>query len=230
VVVSVVEVDGCCCVVLPCCVVVPCCVVPLRCVLLFCCVDDACDEFDVGLLSVEAWFAFTPLVTVWLPLPTFTPGLMFAPALIELLLMFAFASTPTFGFTLSVGLKLRPVCAVPDCVMLPDCCVVDDESEPLAELDEGDGDVVVPLLLPLLSDAEPEIDVELLCDVAALPPKLLEPVVVVPIVEGDALVLLLTAPVTGADLLSMIVVEEDDAGTVVVVEYEDTPTGSPLVE
>jgi len=55
-------------------------------------------------------------------------------------------------------------------------------------------------------------------------------VVVVPIVEGDALVLLLTAPVTGADLLSMIVVEEDAAGTVVVVEYDDTPTGSPLVE
>jgi len=63
-------------------------------------------EFDVALLIVLLWLAETPLFTDWLPLPTCTPGLMFAPAFTELLEMFAFASTPTFGFTFRLGLVL----------------------------------------------------------------------------------------------------------------------------
>jgi hypothetical protein len=53
------------------------------------------DEFT----SVELWLADTPLDTLWSPLPTFTPGLMLAPALMSVLLMPTFASTPTFGST-----------------------------------------------------------------------------------------------------------------------------------
>src|SRR5688572_28611804 len=60
---------------------------------------------DEELISVELWFALTPLDTDWLPLPKFTPGLMFAPALMSVLLMLTLASTPTLGFTLT------PVCA-----------------------------------------------------------------------------------------------------------------------
>jgi hypothetical protein len=55
------------------------------------------DEF----VSVDDWLAVTPLDTLWSPLPTFTPGLIFAPALISVLLTPTFASTPTFGFTLT---------------------------------------------------------------------------------------------------------------------------------
>src|SRR5687768_11149515 len=58
------------------------------------------------LMSVELWFALTLLDTDWSPLPTFTPGLMFAPALMSVLLMPTLASTPTFGFTLYVELEL----------------------------------------------------------------------------------------------------------------------------
>jgi hypothetical protein len=58
------------------------------------------------LMSVELWFALTLLDTDWSPLPTFTPGLMFAPALMSVLLMPTLASTPTFGFTLNVELEL----------------------------------------------------------------------------------------------------------------------------
>jgi hypothetical protein len=50
-------------------------------------------------MSVEDWFAETPLEVELLPLPTFTPGLMFAPALMSVLLMPTFAPTPTFGLT-----------------------------------------------------------------------------------------------------------------------------------
>src|SRR5687768_3022207 len=57
-------------------------------------------------MSVELWLALTPLHTFWSPLPTFTPGLMFAPALTSVLLMPTLASTPTFGFTLTFGLVL----------------------------------------------------------------------------------------------------------------------------
>jgi len=73
--------------------------------------------FEVGLVIVLDWLAVTPLFTVWLPLPTCTPGLMFAPAFTALLLMFAFASTPTFGFTFSVGLSELPLEVVLPCVV-----------------------------------------------------------------------------------------------------------------
>jgi hypothetical protein len=53
------------------------------------------------LVSVDVWPAATPLFTDWLPLPTLTPGLMLAPALMSVLLMPTLASTPTFGFTLT---------------------------------------------------------------------------------------------------------------------------------
>jgi len=51
------------------------------------------------LVSVELWLALTLLEVLWSPLPTFTPGLMLAPALMSVLLMPTLASTPTFGFT-----------------------------------------------------------------------------------------------------------------------------------
>ncbi|MBM4439613.1 MAG: hypothetical protein FJ027_04265 [Candidatus Rokubacteria bacterium] len=53
------------------------------------------DEFT----SVDDWLALTPLDTLWSPLPTFTPGLMFAPALTSVFDTPTFAFTPTFGFT-----------------------------------------------------------------------------------------------------------------------------------
>jgi hypothetical protein len=46
--------------------------------------------------------AETPLVTLWLLLPTLTPGLMFAEALTSLFAIPTLAPIPTFGFTLSV--------------------------------------------------------------------------------------------------------------------------------
>jgi len=55
---------------------------------------------ELELLSVDDWFAATLLETLWSPLPTFTPGLMFALAFTSVLLMPTFASTPTFGLTL----------------------------------------------------------------------------------------------------------------------------------
>lgn len=55
--------------------------------------------------EVDCWFAVAPLVTDWLPLPMFTPGLMFAAAFTSVLLMPTFASTATFGSTFT----LRPL-------------------------------------------------------------------------------------------------------------------------
>jgi hypothetical protein len=51
--------------------------------------------------SVDVWFALVELETLWSPLPTFTPGLMFADALRSVLLIPTFAFTSTLGFTLS---------------------------------------------------------------------------------------------------------------------------------
>jgi hypothetical protein len=107
------------------------------------CVDEA-PWFEVALefTSVDCWFALTPLVTLWLPLPRFTPGLMLAPALTSALLIPTLALTPTFGFTLSV----------------PDDPEVDDgvADEPLPEeaplpLAELPGE---PLLAPEPDDGE----------------------------------------------------------------------------
>lgn len=62
---------------------------------------------DEVFTSVDVWFAVVLLVVVVSPLlPTLTPGLMLAAALMSVLLMPTFASTPTFGFTLRVGLRL----------------------------------------------------------------------------------------------------------------------------
>jgi hypothetical protein len=54
---------------------------------------------DDGLVVVALWFADTLLEVFWFPVPRFTPGLTFAPALTSLLPIPTFASTPTFGFT-----------------------------------------------------------------------------------------------------------------------------------
>jgi hypothetical protein len=71
-----------------------------------CVVDAPWFRFDVAPELLVVWFADTPLVTSWLPLPTCTPGLMLAPALTDEFAMPTFASTPTFGFTLVVRLLL----------------------------------------------------------------------------------------------------------------------------
>src|SRR5512138_1264908 len=54
---------------------------------------------ELAFVLLDDWFAVTPLVTDWSPLPMFTPGLMLAPALTSVLLMPTLASTPTFWFT-----------------------------------------------------------------------------------------------------------------------------------
>jgi len=58
-----------------------------------------CEVEELGLVIVDCWSAFAPLVTLCEPLPTFTPGLMFAPAFTFELSTPTFAPTPTFGFT-----------------------------------------------------------------------------------------------------------------------------------
>src|SRR5688572_9618964 len=80
-------------------------------------------------MSVELWFAVTPLETDWSPELTLTPGLTFAPRFTSLLAMPTFASTPTFGFTLT---PVPPAAALPDPVLddwLVDAfwSIVDDE-------------------------------------------------------------------------------------------------------
>jgi hypothetical protein len=83
-----------------------------------------CVVLDEGLVVVALWFADTPLETFWSPVPRFTPGLTFAPALTSLLLMPTFASTPTFGLTFTppegdvvepLGLEGWLLCVVLDC-------------------------------------------------------------------------------------------------------------------
>jgi hypothetical protein len=71
-----------------------------------------CELEALGLVIVESWFALAPLVTVCEPFPTFTPGLMSAPAFTLEFCTSTFASTPTFGFTLRL-LELPEVPAVP---------------------------------------------------------------------------------------------------------------------
>jgi hypothetical protein len=75
-------------------------------VALDCVLDALWSIVEEELMSVELWFAVTPLETLWSPLPTFTPGLIFAPAFTSVLLIPTLASTPTFGFTLTLGLVL----------------------------------------------------------------------------------------------------------------------------
>jgi hypothetical protein len=104
-----------------------------------------CEVDELGLVIVDCWSALAPLVTLCEPLPTFTPGLMFAPAFTAELSMPTFASTPTFGFTL----VLVELDDVPDWsegeapLVLPevaDWSAVEDWSE--------DVDPLVPLVEP----------------------------------------------------------------------------------
>src|SRR5438552_10625843 len=82
-----------------------------------------------GLVVVALWFADTPLDVFWSPVPMFTPGLMFAPALTSVLLMPTFASTPTLGFTFTPELG----CEVEDWLGCADWSVVDcAKAEPKA--------------------------------------------------------------------------------------------------
>src|SRR5437660_778471 len=85
---------------------------------------------DDGLVVVALWFAETPRDTFWSPVPRFTPGLTFAPALTSLLLMPTFASTPTFGFTFTPpeGAVLLPdaLLGCEDCVVCELWSVDDD--------------------------------------------------------------------------------------------------------
>jgi hypothetical protein len=98
-------------------------------------VVEPCDVDDDEFTSVDCWLALVgPLVTLCDPLPTFTPGLMFAPALTSELLTPTFASTPTFGLT------LRVLPALPDDVVLPG-----DVLELLGDVLELLGDVLEPL-------------------------------------------------------------------------------------
>ena len=58
-----------------------------------------CEVEELGLVVVDCCSALAPLVTLCEPLPTFTPGLTFAPAFTLELSMPTFAPTPTSGFT-----------------------------------------------------------------------------------------------------------------------------------
>lgn len=63
--------------------------------------DAPCDVDEVGLVVDVCWLALAPLVTLCEPLPMLTPGLTSAPMLALELFTSTFASTPTFGLTLS---------------------------------------------------------------------------------------------------------------------------------
>ena len=101
---------------------------------------EPCDIDEDELMSVDCWLALVgPLVTLCEPLPTFTPGLMLAPALTSELLTPTFASTPTFGLTLSV----LPA--------LPEVELLGEALELLL------GEVLLELLLGLVEDEELEV-------------------------------------------------------------------------
>jgi hypothetical protein len=111
-------------------------------------VDDCVDVapwviVDEEFMSVEAWFADTPLVTLWLPVPKLMPGLMLAAALTSVLLTPTFAFTSTLGFTLSVP---RP----PDVLLSLGEMPLDDDEPADGEMDCD----VVPVVAPL-GDEDP---------------------------------------------------------------------------
>jgi len=124
--------------------------------------EEPCVLLEVAPVVFADWFALTPLVTDWLPLPIFTPGLMFAPRFTSVLLMFAFASTPTFGFTLSDGLNDVPLELVLGVVLE---LVLGEVLLELVPGDVLDGLPIVlleveaePLSAPLEVEAEPLIE------------------------------------------------------------------------
>jgi hypothetical protein len=95
-------------------------------------------------MSVELWFAVTPLAVVFEPLePTLTPGETLAPTLRSLLVTFTFASTPTFGLTF-VEPPTEPLVAPVEPLVPP---MLEPEVEP----------VVVPVLDPLVEPVEEPI-------------------------------------------------------------------------
>jgi hypothetical protein len=114
--------------------------------------EEPCVELDVAPVLDEVWPAVTELFTLWLPLPIFTPGLTFAPTFRSELLMLAFASTPTFGFTLSVGLTERPLLELEVDGVEDEVVPLPVEAEPLSEPFEV---VAEPLMPPFEVDAEP---------------------------------------------------------------------------
>ena len=105
------------------------------------CVPEVLCEVEADeLRSVDVWLVDTPLVTDWSPeLPTLTPGLTLAPTLRSLLLMFTFAPTPTFGFTLVLLVDEAEGAFVP----LPEVVAALGELEP----ERGDVDVGAVVLL-----------------------------------------------------------------------------------
>jgi len=125
-----------------------------------------CVVLAVEFTSVDVWFADVELLVVLLPLPMFTPGLTFAPTFRSLLLMPTFASTPTFGFTLSVRLPAF----VSEEVALEGVELVEPEM-PLVEPD-----------VPLAEPDRPPVELEAL---AALPEGTVLPVLPVVVALGD---------------------------------------------
>lgn len=174
-----------------------------------------CVVVELGLVMVDCWLALAPLVTVWSPLPTFTPGLMFAPAFTDELLTPTLASTPTFGFTLSVLLLDEEG----DVVLLKlDGVVV------LLALPEADGDVVLVL------DEALEPGVTLMSVLLTL---LLDDEGDVPPCEPLRLVLLDEELEPGVTLMSVLfrLLLEDDEGVLVVVDgLPDVPRFSVVDE
>ena len=103
-------------------------------------VDAPWFMFEVAFVLLVVWFADTPLVTSWLPLPTCTPGLTLAPAFTDEFAIPTLASTPTFGLTLVLELLEGEV-------ELPDALegeLVDDEVPEPEVPDEVDWFVLVP--------------------------------------------------------------------------------------
>jgi len=132
---------------------------------------------EVEFVLVADWLALTPLVTDWLPLPMLTPGLTLAPRFTSVLLMPTFASTPTFGFTLSEELLAPVEGVVPEVelelpVPLVDPEDVEPESEPLA-LPE-----LVPPVVPPLRDWVPRVPLR------SLPPEMAELLVAPPVPDA----------------------------------------------
>jgi len=203
---------------------------------------------DVAPELLVVWFADTPLVTFWLPSPTCTPGLMFAPAFTDEFAIPTFASTPTFGFTFVLELLVEgevllepddePL--VPD-VPLPD--VVDwfvlvpwfiDEVEPMSVADwfaltplETDW-LPLPMFTPGLTFA-PRFTSVLLMPTFAPTPTFgftLSEELLVP-VEGEAELLLEDDGEVELVPLVPLVPEEDGAAEPELPEPESEPLALP---
>jgi len=139
---------------------------------------------EVEPMSVADWFALTPLETDWLPLPMLTPGLTLAPRFTSVLLMPTFASTPTFGFTLSEELlvPVEGVLEVDPLVLLEGVEELEVEPDEVVPLPEPDREplalpefVVPELVLPVPRLLVPEVPVR------SLPPEIAELLVVPPV-------------------------------------------------